>query len=203
VGGESSSSRWVVAGLGNPGPSYAGTRHNVGFRAVELLARRWGVPLREKDGLAWGSAENGGITAYLAFPLTFMNRSGEPLAPFVQYRNIPLDHVLVVVDDLDLPPGRLRLRASGTSGGHHGLDSLIACLGTEGFPRIRIGVGKPPSPGLGADWVLSGFPPEDRPRVEASLEAAADGVEMVLEKGIGTAQAFLNGWAPQEPNGPG
>jgi PTH1 family peptidyl-tRNA hydrolase len=195
-----SAGRWVVAGLGNPGPSYASTRHNVGARAVEVLAARWGLSFRSQDGLLWCAAENEmGATAYLVLPQTYMNCSGEVLVPFSKYRNVPPERVLVVVDDMDLPPGRLRVRLSGSSGGHHGLDSIIAHLGTADFPRFRIGIGKPPVSGLGRDWVLSGFLPEEREAVEESVQKAADGIVAFIEKGPAAAMQAYNGGLANGP----
>ena len=194
MAGNISADRWVVAGLGNPGPGYAHTRHNVGARAVEVLAARWGLQFRSQDGVLWGAAEDeNGRTAYLVLPQTYMNCSGEVLAPFVRYRNVPPERVILLVDDLDLPPGRLRVRVGGSSGGHHGLDSVIAHLATSAFPRIRIGIGKPPMSGLGRDWVLSGFNPEERAVVDASVEKAADCVVALMEKGPDAAMQAYNG----------
>jgi PTH1 family peptidyl-tRNA hydrolase len=161
---------------------------------VETLAARWGLQFRSQDGLLWTAAENdGGMTAYFVLPQTFMNCSGEALAPFARYRNVPPEHVVVVVDDMDLPPGRLRVRVGGSSGGHHGLDSVISHLGTQAFPRIRIGVGKSPVSGLGKDWVLSGFSPEDRKGVDTSIERAADCIVILMEKGPAAAMQVYNG----------
>ena len=202
MAGNFSADRWVVAGLGNPGPGYSHTRHNVGARVVETLAARWGLKFRLQDGLLWAAAENdGGMTAYLVLPQTYMNCSGEVLAPFARYRNVSPEHMLVVVDDMDLPPGRLRVRVGGSSGGHHGLDSIISHLGTSAFPRIRIGVGKAPVSGVGKDWVLSGFPPEERTIVDASVERAADCVVTLMEKGPEAAMQVYNAF-PADGLGP-
>lgn len=204
MAGNVSAGRWVVAGLGNPGPGYAATRHNVGARVVETLAQRWGVRFRSQDGALWGSAgSDDGATAFLVLPQTYMNCSGEIVAPFAKYRNIPPERVLAVVDDLDLPPGRLRVRVNGSSGGHHGLDSLIAHLGTASFPRIRVGIGKPPSQDLVRDWVLTDFFPEEREAVESSIVRAADAVVTFLEKGPEAAMRDYNGepGAGTGPNG--
>jgi len=194
MAGTPSADRWVVAGLGNPGPGYASTRHNMGARVVESLAARWGVRLREKDGALWGAAEDErGRSAYLVLPQTYMNCSGEVLVPFARYRNVPPERILVVVDDLDLPVGRLRVRYGGSSGGHHGLDSIITHLGTTAFPRVRVGIGKPPTRELGRDWVLSGFFPEEREAVEASIAGAADACLVFMEEGPEAAMRAYNG----------
>jgi peptidyl-tRNA hydrolase, PTH1 family len=195
------SEKWVVAGLGNPGPSYAQTRHNVGARAVQGLADRWGVLLRVRDGLLWGAAEKeDGTTAFLALPQTYMNASGEVLAPFLKYRNVPPERLIVVVDDMDLPPGRLRVRIGGSSGGHHGLDSIIAHLGTDRFTRVRLGVGKPPTSEDGAAWVLSGFAPGEREAVEEAVRRAADCVETYLDQGADAAMRTANPSPPDRGN---
>lgn len=183
---------WLVVGLGNPGENYRHTRHNVGFLAVEALLEKRGVRVREKDEALFGSYSLEGREVVLFFPQTFMNESGRAVGPFARYRNIPLDHILVVSDDLDLPPGRLRLKPSGGSGGHHGLDSLISHLGGTAFPRLRIGVGKPPTAGEGAHHVLSGFPPEEKEKVEKAIERAAEGIEICILKGVETAMNEVN-----------
>jgi PTH1 family peptidyl-tRNA hydrolase len=183
---------WLVVGLGNPGENYRHTRHNVGFRAVEALVEKHAVKVREKDEAIFGSFSLEDREVVLFFPQTFMNESGRTVGPFARYRNIPLDHILVVSDDLDLPPGRLRLKPSGGSGGHHGLDSLISHLGGTGFPRLRIGVGKPPTAGEGAHHVLSGFPPEEKEKVEKAIERAAEGIEICIQKGAEAAMNEVN-----------
>jgi PTH1 family peptidyl-tRNA hydrolase len=189
---------WLVVGLGNPGENYRFTRHNVGFRVVEALALRHGVDLREKGEAIFGGYSLEGRQVLLFFPQTYMNDSGRAVAPFLKYRAIPTDHLLVVSDDLDLPVGRIRLRTSGGSGGHHGLDSLIAHLQSSGFPRLRIGVGKPASPGEGPDHVLSGFPPGEKGKIDRAIERAADGVELFIRKGAEAAMGELNRTAAGE-----
>lgn len=186
------SETWLIVGLGNPGENYRGTRHNVGFRVVEALVVKRSVKVREKDEAIFGSYQLDGREVILFFPQTFMNESGRCVAPFARYRNIPLDHILVVSDDLDLPPGRVRLKPSGGSGGHHGLDSIIAHLGSSAFPRLRLGVGKPPSAGEGAHHVLSGFPPEEREKVDQAVERSAQGVEDYILKGPEVTMNDLN-----------
>src|SRR5581483_3275703 len=186
------SETWLIVGLGNPGENYRGTRHNVGFRVVEALVVKRNVKVREKDEAIFGSYQLEGREVILFFPQTFMNESGRSVAPFARYRNIPLDHILVVSDDLDLPPGRVRLKPSGGSGGHHGLDSLIAHLGSSAFPRLRLGVGKPPTAGEGAHHVLSGFPPEEREKVDSAVTRSAQGVEDYILKGPEATMNDLN-----------
>jgi PTH1 family peptidyl-tRNA hydrolase len=183
---------WIVAGLGNPGENYRYTRHNVGFRVVEALALKHDARLKEKGKAIFGSVGIFDKEVVLFFPQTFMNASGEVLGPYVHYHQIPPDRVLVVSDDLDLPVGRTRLKTSGGSGGHHGLDSVIAHLGTKEFPRLRMGVGKPPTAGEGPDHVLSGFKPEEKPLIDAAILRAREGVEIFLEKGADAAMRELN-----------
>jgi PTH1 family peptidyl-tRNA hydrolase len=183
---------WLIVGLGNPGENYRHTRHNVGFRAVEALSVKRDVQLREKDQAILGSFTFEDREVFLFFPQTFMNESGMAVAPFVKYRQIPLDHLLVVTDDLDLPVGRTRLRASGGSGGHHGLDSIMAHLGSGEFPRLRVGVGKPVSREEGAHHVLSSFAPEEKPLIDQAIERARDGVEILILQGAEAAMRELN-----------
>ncbi|HEY5039235.1 MAG TPA: aminoacyl-tRNA hydrolase [bacterium] len=183
---------WVIVGLGNPGENYRPTRHNVGFRAVEAIALKHKVKLREKDEVIFGSFPLEGREIFLLFPQTFMNESGRAVAPFAKYRQIPLEKLLVVSDDLDLPLGRLRLKTAGGSGGHHGLDSLISHLGSGNFSRLRIGIGKPPSPGEGPDYVLSSFKPEEKLEIDKALERTADGIETFILKGPEAAMRGIN-----------
>jgi peptidyl-tRNA hydrolase, PTH1 family len=183
---------WIVAGLGNPGENYRHTRHNVGFRVVEALAVKHNARLKEKGKAIFGSIDLFDKEVVLFFPQTFMNESGQALGPYVHYLQIPLNRVLVISDDLDLPVGKTRLKTSGGSGGHHGLDSVIAHLGSKDFPRLRLGVGKPPSAGEGPDHVLSGFKLEEKPLIDEAIERARDGVEIFLEKGPDAAMNAIN-----------
>lgn len=183
---------WIVAGLGNPGENYRHTRHNVGFRVVEALAVKHDARLKEKGNAIYGAIALFDKEVVLFFPQTFMNESGQALGPYVHYYQIPINRVLVVSDDLDLPVGKTRLKTSGGSGGHHGLDSVIAHLGSKDFPRLRLGVGKPSSIEEGRDHVLSGFKPEEKPLIDAAIDRARDGVELFLEKGADAAMRELN-----------
>jgi PTH1 family peptidyl-tRNA hydrolase len=187
------SENWLVVGLGNPGENYRFTRHNVGFRVVEALVLQHQVKLREKDEAIWGSFQMEGREIFLFFPQTFMNDSGMAVGPFARYRQIPPERVLVISDDLDLPVGKTRLKGSGGSGGHHGLDSIISHLGSSSFPRLRIGVGKPPSASEGPDHVLSSFHPDDKPKIEQAIERAKKGVETYILKGPEAAMREING----------
>jgi PTH1 family peptidyl-tRNA hydrolase len=186
------SETWLIVGLGNPGENYRFTRHNVGFRVVEALVLKHNVKLREKDEAIFGGFPLEDREVHLFFPQTFMNESGRAVAPFLRYRNIPLEKMLVVSDDLDLPVGKIRLRTSGGSGGHHGLDSLIAHLQSSDFPRLRIGVSKPPSAGEGANHVLSSFTPEEKPKIDQAIERSRDGIWTFILKGPEVAMGELN-----------
>lgn len=183
----------MVVGLGNPGRQYARTRHNAGFLAVEALAERYGA------GAAWKSKDGArqildrvhGVV--FVEPQTFMNLSGEPTYRIAAWHKIAARDMLVVVDDLDLPFGKLRMRERGSSGGHNGLKSLIAHFG-EDFPRLRIGIGRDRS-GEAIEHVLGTFSPEEEPRLPAIVTAAADGIERWLTRTPLDAIGFVNAWA--------
>jgi PTH1 family peptidyl-tRNA hydrolase len=174
----------LIAGLGNPGPKYAGTRHNVGFDVADELARRRGLSFGVGPAEALVARVPGPEPVWLVKPLSYMNLSGRPIAELVRYYRIPLDALLVVLDDVHLPLGRLRARARGSDGGHNGLRSIIAELGTTGFARLRLGVGRgDPARDL-ADHVLARFDPEERREVDAMIQAAADAAELFCTEGI-------------------
>ncbi len=185
---------YLIVGLGNPGPTYEGTRHNVGYQVVELLARRHGFP-KAKRGFDGRCAEGsiGGRPAFLLQPTTFMNDSGRSVAAALRALKLPLERVLVVHDHIDLPFGKLRLVDGGGSGGHNGLKSITGLIGAD-YARLRVGVDRPSSydPDIVADWVLSRFP-ESRQDVEGLVAAAADAVELWLELGLQDAAARVNG----------
>jgi peptidyl-tRNA hydrolase, PTH1 family len=183
---------WLVVGLGNPGEKYRGTRHNVGFRVLELLATKHGVSLQPKEDALVGAFSLEDREVLLLLPQTFMNESGRAIAPFLKYRQIPLERLLVISDDLDLSPGKLRLRTSGGTGGHHGLDSIVLHIQGNGFPRLRIGIGKPPSPEAGAEHVLASFRPEERPLIDQAVERAGEGIELFILKGPEAAMREVN-----------
>ncbi|MFB5663755.1 aminoacyl-tRNA hydrolase [Alteribacillus sp. HJP-4] len=168
----------VVAGLGNPGIKYAGTRHNVGFEAVNLLAEQLGVQWKEgKHKSLIAEANAAGEKIFLVKPLTFMNLSGEAIRPLLDYYKCTPEDLLVIYDDLDLDPGVLRLRLKGGHGGHNGIKSLIAHLNTKDFKRMRIGVGKP-EPGISVTaHVLGTFAPEEKAEVKNAAERAAKAAE--------------------------
>jgi PTH1 family peptidyl-tRNA hydrolase len=169
---------WLIAGLGNPEKKYEGTRHNTGFAALQYLADKWGVAVtKEKFTGLYGQTEVDGHKVFLLKPLTYMNLSGQSIAPLASFYKIPANHVIVLCDDIAQAPGKLRIRPSGSAGGHNGLKSIIASLGTDEFFRIRIGVGEKPTPEYDlADWVLGRLPAADKDAQEArfaDIEAAA------------------------------
>jgi peptidyl-tRNA hydrolase, PTH1 family len=182
----------LVVGLGNPGPRYRRTRHNLGFRVVDLLARRWDVVIGGRRHEAEsGVGEVAGVRAVLAKPLTFMNCSGEAVAKLRRSYRLAVDEVVAVYDDLDLPLGRVRVRADGSAGGHNGVASLIAVLG-KGFPRVRIGIGRPPGGGDPVGYVLERFTAEEEAVMEPALDRAASAVETLVRDGLGRAMNAFN-----------
>lgn len=186
---------WLVVGLGNPGPKYEWTRHNMGFLVVDILAEREDIPVqRLKYKALTNTALIGGKSVLLMKPTTYMNLSGESVSQAARFYKLPPERVLVISDDVALPQGKLRIRRSGSAGGHNGLKNIIAHLGTDQFPRIKVGVGGKPHPDSDmADWVLSQPKGQDRKEVEAALERAADAVTLLLEQGIDAAMARFNG----------
>ena len=154
---------WLIVGLGNPGREYENTRHNVGFRAAELLAKQAGCKIdRSKFHSLTASCVLAGQKVLLLKPETFMNLSGEAVHLAAMFYRIPISWILVLSDDISLPVGKIRVRAEGSAGGHNGLKSIISHLGSQEFPRVRIGVGEKPHPDYNlADWVLSSFTPEE------------------------------------------
>jgi PTH1 family peptidyl-tRNA hydrolase len=181
----------LVVGLGNPGPRYRDTRHNVGFWVIDEMASRWQVSenWRERgEALVVRKAEHG----ILVKPLTFMNLSGFAVSRLRQFYQIELADLLVVVDEVALPLGRLRARPGGSAGGHNGLKSIVEQLGTDEFPRLRIGVGRGDSRRDLADHVLSKFEPDERDTIQAATLRAADAAEMFISEGIGRVMNTFN-----------
>jgi PTH1 family peptidyl-tRNA hydrolase len=182
----------LVAGLGNPGPEYAATRHNIGFMVVDQLAAQFGssweksVPQSREDAL---SAKCGAVL--MVKPVSFMNRSGYPLFAVAQFYKVEPEQILVVLDDFALPLGRLRLRSRGGAGGHNGLESVIMQFGTEEIPRLRIGIGEAPREGS-VDYVLSRFSDEEKPLVRATIGRAVDAVKCAIDNGLISAMNFFN-----------
>ena len=185
---------WLVVGLGNPGAKYENTRHNVGFMTADALAGRNGEPIRRvKYNALTSEAVIGGQSVLLMKPTTFMNLSGQAVSEAARFYKIPADHVLVISDDVDLPLGKLRIRKSGSAGGHNGLKNIIQLLGTDQFPRLKIGVGGKPHPDYNmADWVLGQFQGEDKKTIDDAVARAADAVECLLADGIDRAMNQYN-----------
>ena len=185
---------WLVVGLGNPGPKYDWTRHNMGFLVIDALADRLDVPVqRLRFRALTNTAVLGGRSVLLMKPTTYMNLSGESVGEAARFYKIPPDHVLVISDDVALAQGRLRIRRSGSAGGHNGLKNIIAHLGTDAFPRVRVGVGDKPHPDSDmADWVLAKCTGQDRKDLEAAIDRAADAVTCLLEQGVDAAMSGYN-----------
>ena len=195
----------LVAGLGNPGPKYAGTRHNVGWEVLAELARRHAAgvtPGRNFEGetLSFSLPAAGGdadrVKILLLSPLTYMNLSGRSVAAAARFHKVDPADVLAVCDDLNLPPGRLRLRPKGSHGGQNGLRDIIEKLGTDAFPRLRVGVGRPPGRVPAADYVLARFGDEERVEIDLAVQDAADAVELWLTRGVQAAMNAANAPPP-------
>ncbi len=186
--------RYLVVGLGNPGRAYAATRHNAGFMVVDALARRLGASFgRSRHQALLADARYGPRRVLLAKPQTYMNLSGRAVGPLVRYYRLPLDHLLVVYDDLDLPFGTVRLRPGGGHGGHKGMKSVIEALGgRRDFPRLRIGIGRPPGRLDAAEYVLRPFTAEEREQWPWVLDRAVEGVLVWLDQGLDAAMNQVN-----------
>ena len=179
----------LVVGLGNPGPEYKRTRHNIGFEVVDSLAAEWGLTWQPSK--SWHALWAKGEHAILVKPASYMNRSGEPLAAVANFYKIAPAEILVVLDDMALELGRLRLRTEGGTGGHNGLESIILQFGTEAMPRLRVGIGAAPTEGA-VDYVLGRFFEEERPLVEKTIARAADAVKWSIDKGVHSAMNLFN-----------
>lgn len=180
----------LVVGIGNPGTQYENTRHNVGFMVLDRKAREAGFRFHKEARAEVARHQS----VYFMKPLTFVNLSGEAVAPFCRRYRIEAARVLVVADDLDLAPGQIRIRKAGSSGGHNGLRSIIDAFGgTFAFPRVRVGIGRPPAPWDTIDWVLGRFPRTDRAFWDERLDLALAAVNAVLEEGLDMAMNRFNG----------
>ncbi len=179
----------LVAGLGNPGPEYERTRHNIGFAVLDRLAADAGLSWKREQ--KWGAFYAKLGDAFLVKPMTYMNRSGVPLAAVAQFYKIEPAEMLIVFDDLDLPLGRLRMRLGGGTGGHNGIDSIITSLSTDQIPRLRIGIGAAPERGA-VDYVLGRFFEEETAMVEKSVVRATEAVKWTIDKGLLSAMNTFN-----------
>lgn len=180
-----SAADWIVVFLGNPGQRYEGTRHNAGFMAAAAFEKEKGIRInRVRFGALTASAGLGGTKVFLMKPQTFMNLSGEAVGQAARFYKTPPERILVVSDEMALPVGKLRVRTGGSAGGHNGLKNIIEHLGTDRFPRIRIGVGEPPHPEFdAADWVLSVFKNQDAEEITKAAGLAAEAVEYYIVNG--------------------
>jgi peptidyl-tRNA hydrolase, PTH1 family len=186
--------RWLIAGLGNPGPSYAGNRHNVGFMVADVLAARAGSTFRrQRSRVLAASGRLAGQPVIIAKPMSFMNLSGGPVRAASGFYKVPPGRIVVIHDELDLPFGSIRLKLGGGDNGHNGLRSLTASLGTRDYYRVRVGVGRPPGRQDPADFVLTNFSAAERKDVPLLLEHCADAVESILAGGLASAQNRFNG----------
>jgi peptidyl-tRNA hydrolase, PTH1 family len=175
----------LIVGLGNPGKQYEETRHNVGFKVLDLLADRVAVRVdKVKDQALVGEMGCAGEKLLLIKPQTYMNLSGQAVGSIARWHKVKAEDILIIYDDLDLPVGKVRIRARGSAGGHNGIKSLIAHLGTDEFPRIRVGINKPPVGIPVPDYVLSNFLPNERESIGEAIVRSAEAVQTWLEKGI-------------------
>ena len=182
----------IVVGLGNPGDEYRDTRHNVGFMAVDELARRLGVHSWKKRNQALVAEYRGDEPIILVKPQTYMNLSGIAVGEIARWYKVPVEDVIVIFDDMDLPTGRLRLRMKGGSGGHRGIESLLTQLSKDTFCRVRIGIDRPPTGWQVVDYVLSRFTKEEQPLLESALDKAAEAVQCIVKQGMNKAMNVHN-----------
>ena len=192
LGAKSAAVDWLVVGLGNPGAKYEHTRHNMGFLAVDGLARRKGFRFNKLRFRAW-TAEwmVNGEKVLVMKPQTYMNLSGEAVGEAARFYKIPADHVIVISDDISLPLGKLRVRGNGSAGGHNGLKNIIAHLGTDAFPRVKVGVGAPEHDIV--DWVIGPFTANERKVIDGVLDRALGAAECIITDGVSAAQNRYNG----------
>ena len=193
-GNKSSAVDWLIVGLGNPGQKYENTRHNMGFLAVDLLSEKTGTKLNKvKFKAAYNLMDFAGTRCLVMKPQTYMNLSGEAVREAAQFYKIPADHVLVIYDDVSLPVGKLRVRPSGSAGGHNGIKNIIAHLGTQEFPRVKIGVGAPDGTDKDmVDWVIGAPSQAERKTLVESIERAVEAAECVIRSGCQTAMNKFN-----------
>ena len=192
---DSGGASWLLVCLGNPGDKYENTRHNVGFMVADELAERQKKPIQKLKFKALTNLFTiSGEKVLVMKPVTYMNLSGEAVRQAADFYKIPPEHILVVSDDTALAVGRLRIRLKGSAGGHNGLKNIIQHLGTDQFPRLRVGVGEKPHPDYDlADWVLGKFQGEDKKAIDQAVKRAADAVECILSEGLDRAMGKFNG----------
>lgn len=175
----------IIVGLGNPGKQYDGTRHNVGYEVIaELAGRYWSGRPQVKHQAELAEFPLDGEKVLLVSPLTFMNLSGRSVRPLVDFYKLPLEHLMVISDDLSLPAGQLRIKAKGSSGGQKGIQSIIQMLGTQDFPRLRVGIDPTPERWTTSDYVLGKFDERQRPLIDQAVKKAADAIEVWIKQGI-------------------
>ena len=186
---------WLLVCLGNYGKKYENTRHNIGFLAAERLIEKNNLRCNRLRFRALTEIiDFGGARVLLMMPQTYMNLSGEAAGEAARFYKVPPERVLVISDDVSLPLGKLRVRGSGSAGGHNGLKNIIAHLGTDRFPRVKVGVGAPPNPEYDmVDWVIGGFSADERRVIDAAIDRALDAAECVVAKGVTEAQNRYNG----------
>ena len=192
------SDAWLIVGLGNPGREYERTRHNCGFRAIDVLCSKLDCKTdKGKFQGLYGQTVYKGTKLYLLKPQTYMNLSGRSVLQLSAYFSIPPQRIIVLFDDISLPPGRLRIRADGSAGGHNGIKSIIGELGSQDFPRVKIGVGSKPHPEQDlADWVLSSFSASEEKDLETALQRAAEAALSIIDCGISETANRFNGTRP-------
>ena len=185
---------WLIVFLGNPGPKYAGTRHNIGFMTGDVFAEKHGARIdRLRFSALTGTCRVGGEQVMLMKPQTYMNLSGESVGEAARFYKIPADHVVVISDDISLPVGKLRIRTGGSAGGHNGLKNIIQHLGTDQFPRIKVGVGAPGQAGYDVvDWVIGRPLGEDQKVLMEALDRAGDAAEVLISQGPDRAMNRFN-----------
>ena len=186
----------LVIGLGNPGPQYEKTRHNIGFMVADLLAGRLGgtFKVHKRSGAEIVTGRLGGRSVILAKPRTYMNESGRHVGPLAKFYSVSPGDVIVIHDELDIDFGKIRLKLGGGEGGHNGLRSVVNALGTKDIQRVRVGIGRPPGRKDPAAFVLEGFSAAERAEVPAICEQAADATELLIESGLESAQNLVHGW---------
>ena len=191
---------WLIVGLGNPGEKYRMTRHNAGFLTLDYLAERWGARIdRAKFHALCGEATVGAHRVLLMKPQTLMNNSGLAVEEAAAFYKISPDHILVISDDIAQAPGKMRVRRKGSAGGQKGLNDIIVCMGTDAFPRLRMGVGAKPHPDFDlAAWVLSEFGKADFEKLSATFPTAKAGVEKILSGDFDGAMQICNSFTPEE-----